>query len=549
MTSSLNHFNEIWTKACQESAPNPAGAAGELMEALARRIDVEQVQYEQIRNSALFLVDLSSLGFTGMDINVFMVTHPPVDDSEQEAYLQRLREYTTVLRSYGICFHILLGRRPSKHDRLHLPEWHVVRMYYEDLERLFSEQLPMSVLYGVACNQIELSNLNPYNTTKVARGSMFVGRKHELRSLIDEHDRGYVVSGARRIGKTSLLTRAFDELDRAINPRRKLEPESGGDRRRVFFFNGLNWKSWKECARRITHEIEPKTQERVELNVTNLATVLDRQSRRRQGTLLLFFDEFDDVVRSDRADQWRFFKVLAEAIANNSIRVVLAGYRDVPFVYKDRNSPLQAKLLPMKLDVLENKETHALIAPIMHNLGIQIRQVGDFVQRIIDATAGYPFLVQYFGAKLFRMAEKRSEAILRPEDVNAVEDDGDTIDFIIEHFLENTRVLDEVQRIERLCAYLYTEFHDKHFTRHGDVPEPWDEQRFLRELEKLGLDRELTEDNVHGVLSNLTSAAIFHNQRGRYDFAFPLLPKVLRTKYPDLRYAVDRLLRGIHGHS
>ncbi len=524
-----------------ESLPDPAGAAGELMASLARKMGVEQVQYERVGEAALFLVDLGTLGFTGMDLNVFMITLPPRDDTSREAQLQLLREYASVVRTFGLCFHIILGPTPPSRDRLHLPEWHVVRIYREDLARIFSEPLPLSAFYALSRNQIDLSNLCPYNTTKVARGSMFVGRRRELHRLVDELDRDFVVGGARRIGKTSLLTRAFDELDRALNPRRRdHDAEAQPDNRRVFFFNGLNWKRWRDAARRITKEIEPKSEARVELNVTNLAKVIERQARRRHRPLLFFFDEFDEIADNDRAERWPFFSVMAEVMEARHARIVLAGYRSVPAIVDDRSSPLYDKLEVLELPALENKESHELIAPIMQNLGITLRHSNEFVQQIIADTANFPFMVQFFGQELFMKAAHSTGASLGPDDVNEVEARASTIDFIYRHYLDNTRDNDRIYALERACCLLYAK-HLANCSGSRVLPDSWDVQNFLAGFDELG--KELWEDEVHEALRNLTLAVILRNDSGRYSFALPMVPKMLKREYHDFDSAIRRFLR------
>jgi hypothetical protein len=70
-------FRELWDNACNESVPDPNGAAGALIGAIAEKLDADAVEDAKIFPAAFFLWDLSHLGFKGMELNVVMVAHPP----------------------------------------------------------------------------------------------------------------------------------------------------------------------------------------------------------------------------------------------------------------------------------------------------------------------------------------------------------------------------------------------------------------------------------------------------------------------------------------
>ncbi|MEZ4613924.1 MAG: hypothetical protein R2867_00215 [Caldilineaceae bacterium] len=52
--------------------------------------------------------------------------------------------------------------------------------------------------------QVSLSVLSPYETSKPVTGSRFFGREAEVRRIISS-DANFAIMGIRRIGKTSLL--------------------------------------------------------------------------------------------------------------------------------------------------------------------------------------------------------------------------------------------------------------------------------------------------------------------------------------------------------
>ena len=79
---SVAQFDRLWDDAQREASPDPKVAAGALMKTFAEALGVELIAFGKTGPAALFLFDLSKLGFKGMDMNVAMVTHPAVTETE-----------------------------------------------------------------------------------------------------------------------------------------------------------------------------------------------------------------------------------------------------------------------------------------------------------------------------------------------------------------------------------------------------------------------------------------------------------------------------------
>ncbi len=531
----MRHFTSLWNKACREAEPDPHGAAGELMAALGQLLDVEQVEVAQFESQACFLFDLSSLGFKGMDHNVVMVAHAPVNDQEAQRQAELLEGQKLASSAEGFCFQVLLCQQIPAANPFLPSSLEVVSLAGEELERLFASRAPHFVLFEVIRRQVSLQKLCPYNTTQEARGAMFRGRRVELAHLEDDLQTDFAVIGARRIGKTSLLKRACQVL------RRRAE-----FRERAIYFNCLSWGSADDCFHRLAHRVDPKKEPRIQLGGRrNAAYMLERRSRRGARPLLLFFDELDRVVDEDSENGWPFFSVLAEAVGERWARVVFAGYRSMSWLMTDKASrhsgsharadtPFHGRLKDLSMEPLSRKEIQGLICDPFRSLGIPIRQEELVLERIWDATKGYPFLTQFYGERLFRFASERSPQEVYLEDVDRLEDDDFSLnDFLIAHLLENTIDRGSPVAAERLCAYTYA--------HHGNGKE-WSDGDFLRECERErrrfsfryveGVDRVL---ELRQALRNLVHAGILSFRNGKYSLTFPLLGPILRRSYPDPR--------------
>lgn len=517
-------FRTAWVEACQEVFPHPGEAAGRLMTLIADRLDIEQVQFERINDSAIFLFDLSKLDLPGMDFNVMMITQAARSAEDESRQADQLASYKNSIKSAGYCFHIILTDENLTKDKSPLSEGNAVRLYGDDLRRLFSEPLPRSVLYAIIRRQIPITSLCPYNTQHGARGAMFFNRDLQLNKLLYDLDKSYVVSGARRIGKSSLLLRAYDRL----RHRRGLDG-------RIYSFDCRNWGNWRDCYRRVLLEIEPKEARRVDKSEETFVPRLRNVSKTRGKPLVLFFDEMDRVLEMDMANGWVFTGGLAELAENGFIRVVCAGYRSIPMLWQSVQSPFYERISPLPVPPFTRAVTDELLRRPMQNLDLHFEDADGVLHQVWRATAGYPFMVQYFGEQLFQKASEAGDLTIRAGHVAYIEEDSDTIDFIYSHFLENTLTGDVPQVPERQCSVLFADY----LSRYNYPLQGWSDQDFYVACREI--KRPLLPDRINKTLRNLCSAAILTQQHGRYHFAFPLVPKVLKLKYPDLGLFLESL--------
>jgi hypothetical protein len=525
-------ISSLWPKAVNESPPNPGQAAGALLRAFSELLGVELIEFAQVGGVAVFLCDLSPLGYAQMSMNVVMVTHPPRDDAEARDQAGLLLEYKNAVKSVGFCFHLLLredfpgGRPPGVSS----PD--VVFMCGADLRRMFASDAPHSVFFETVRRQVQLQNLCPFDTTHEARGSMFRGRRAELNRLVTHLDTQFVVSGARRIGKTSLLKRAYESLWR----RAEFRP-------RTYYFNCITWGGHWDCFDRLAHQIDPKRETRIEKGLRNVSYMLERSSLRGSRPLLLFFDETDRVIDTDAANGWRFFNVLAEAVGAHWVRVVFAGYRSMARLALGKEggpggrpgrseTPFLDCLEPISLRPLARSEASSLLAEPFRVVGIPIRREDAVLDRVWQGTVGYPFLVQFYGEQLFQTASERSPQEVRPEDVDALENSFELSDFLESHFIQNT--IDHWGPVasERVCAFLLA---------HRKEDEPWTKGHFLEACRKSGHD--LTLDEIDQALRNLYHANILSFEAGCYTYVLPLLRTILKRSFPDLPTLLNALDR------
>lgn len=524
-------FERIWAAATQECPPQPMGAAGQLVQSIADLLDVDQVEHSSIDPAAFFLVDFSSLGFIGMDLNLLAVLHIPTDDSVAEVQYRLLADFSHMVNITGFCFFIYLTDHPLPHRPEVPPSLRPIFLTRSDLVDLFASRLPQAVLFQIIRRQVPLERMCPFDTTTEAHTDTFRGRRRELDRLVHDLNTSFLISGGRRIGKTSLLKRAYHILRTHRHYR-----SSQDQRERVFYLNCLTWGDWRDCCIRLAHVIDPRSETRIETGTRNVSYMLQRRSHSAQRPLLLFFDELDAVVDQDGNIGWKFLSVLAEAVSMGWIRVVFAGYRSVARLNTEyrthpnhqadqtQSNPFQGKLASLFLEPLSRVETHSLLSEPFRSLDIPLREEHSLLERIWQTTNGNPWIVQFYGERLFRLACERSSPEILLQDLDQVESGFELHDLLLAHFLDNTLENGKPMHIERLCAYLLS-------TNESDSY--WAEGDFLTACRRV--IQNVVFDDVHSALRTLTQTGILGYTRGHYSFTLPVVKQAIKSTFPEIK--------------
>jgi hypothetical protein len=523
MSIDVVRFERLWNYAVHESSPNPEGATGQLLRAFAEVLTAEVIEYTASSQAATFLLDLGSQPFAGMGLNVIIVTHPPADEAESRATATLLAEYREAVRSIGLCIHVLLQEdMPTPNP--HVPtSTDIIYLAKDDLERIFTSRAPGAALFSVIKRYMHLERLNPFNTTDVARGSMFVGRRREVDCLVKDQSKQFLVMGARLIGKTSLLIKARDVLcvDQEV-------------RNRVSYFDCSNWGGYRDCVVRLMAKLDPKKERRAEVSLREVTFMMRRQSHDGRKPLLLFFDEFDGLTTRDFRSGWQFTKLLAEAVANQWIRVVFAGFRDVQALRQAwhgmTDSPFLGGLDLLNLGPLEQRDARSLLFDPLSAANIELCESDALVSRVLEHSAGQPFIVQFYGESLFRLGQECAPSEVTLDDVQQIEESDELSGFLMNHFVWNTENATHVASDERACVLLYVHLAKK---------EAWSQQDF--ETNCFDHYKPLGMGPLTVALQNLLHAQILAQSKRRYVLAFPLLHDVLLDAYPNLDKAMQHL--------
>jgi len=519
-------FNELWNHAIREIPPSCKGLAKKLVESLTILFDIEWVEFLQGENTAFFLVDMSPLGYSRLDLNILAIVHPSQDKEKINEDLrleQLIREQAS---AEGLVFKIILDDTPGISSQLTRRE-NTVYLFREDLERLFSSITPQIAIFDIIHQYVPLARANPFNTKKEARGAMFVGRESELAKLTspDNFGKNYALTGARFIGKTSLLVKAHHYLTH--------RPATKG---RSLLINANSIQGILELSHRMAWAIDPKKDIRISISSEHLIRLFQEASKKGREPLLLFFDEADSMLAIDANTGWNILKVLQEAVQARYIRVVFAGFNNIEDVL---NLPLCPLSFPryfehIILKPLTKYDLEQLIKNPFNESKITIESSSSVLTRIWELSEGYPFIIQYIGEKLFDLSIKRVPPHIIPEDIESnVIGNYDFDRFLKSYFLYNTMRGNEPFITARAAAYLYI---------HKSGGKPWTDGDFMSAIDKAGYVKYASMDKVLVALSMLYNMRLLEYTKEGYVLGIKILADVIKRSYPDRDYLLQIII-------
>ncbi len=312
-----------------------------------------------------------------------------------------------------------------------------------------------------------LIRLNPYQSKRAVRESMFFGRREELANLraVSEN---YVVVGPRRGGKTSLALEVERQLRSDPQVRLSLGARGGAERylcsvsyvdtQALIDFDSL----WEAILRKMGLEprdtvggIRKKTRLRADRTVVVdksdfelLSDLLEHKYRKA----LILLDEVDRLVEMDASQHWSLLGRLRTLVDSPQARtrVVLLGYDRLFKAAKSPQFPLHGRFEFMRVANLEHEWVRELIRLPMEELGIVIDDLSQIAARVDRATGGQPHLIQDVCHALVRLVHGKREPRLTVRDVEQlIERDGPRL--IERVFLAFNELPDP---LARLVAYI-----------------------------------------------------------------------------------------------
>jgi predicted AAA+ superfamily ATPase len=216
------------------------------------------------------------------------------------------------------------------------------------ITKLFLEPNPKELLLDIFSRHLSLDNISPYQVTRgVDNASIFFGREKIIKDITQRNPRNYLIVGARRVGKSSLLK----ALHRTYLKNKMLKPL-------YFTLADSNLK------KKIIDELTPLNK-----NINSFSD-LKLYLKQQDKKYVCLIDEVDDFIEYDKNKNYEFLKSLREMSEEGYITFILAGFWQLYQSKFDHQSPLLNFGDFIEIGELESDACHNLIKKPMSAMNI-----------------------------------------------------------------------------------------------------------------------------------------------------------------------------------
>lgn len=387
---------------------------------------------------------------------------------------------------------------------------------------------PTGATLDILLGQLPRSQLAPYETNKPVIGSRFFGRQSEINKILQHPTTNFLLLGNRRIGKTSLLK----EIQRRMD---LMDPPQPNRLRRLFVdCTVINTED--EFLRTIAYELD-KSEAKMLLGRAAESSryqrmMFDRFTSLHGAPITFLIDELDRFLRRI-TDQAGLFDVLRAASIAGKARFIMAGFRQAMTASTNQGSPFFNLAETIYLGAMKRSEVTHMIAAPLERLRITIQNRDGVVNRIYRETAGQPNYTQYYCKTLLEQLDEQERDLLTEDDLQFVYENREFRNFIFDTFTHNT------EPVERALVYALLAENEPVF---GQITFSQRHMDSILKRRKLILRYE----DLDRACQNLLRAGIFQEVGRDYEFAIPLLRRILRQTR-DVNFLFDKVREEITG--
>jgi predicted AAA+ superfamily ATPase len=252
-----------------------------------------------------------------------------------------------------------------------------------EVTKLFLSPNPIDLLLKIFSRHLSVGNISPYQVEKgVKNASIFFGREKFIADITQREPRNYLVVGARRVGKSSLL--------KAIQRQNIENPNINS------FYLTL---SDGNLERKILDELRLNDKNIKGKNINNLRE-LKIYLKEQKKPYIFLIDEADSFVEDDRQNRYKLLKILGEMSEEGYVSFILAGFWQLYKSNFEYQSPLLnfgdlieiaeleqdacKKLIVKPMSVMQIKfNDHDLVEQIIYEMGQKAQLISLVCQELL----------------------------------------------------------------------------------------------------------------------------------------------------------------------
>ena len=237
-----------------------------------------------------------------------------------------------------------------------------------------------------------ISDFNPYRPNTPALGWRFFGRKRELEKLV-YNEENYMVVGARRIGKTSLLREAGARLR-----------ENG---EQVYYVPVQHCSNSSEVIQEIAKMLSSRhvanaVRRSKMLDENYLHSIIKQLVSDTKKRAILILDELGNVITKSQKDDWRIIGILREYSHTGHIRVIASGFQEILIKQlRDFEGPFVNFAAVLRLGVFSNPEVKEFLIELLEYWG-NVPDEKELEKLITKEFGNHPLILQHLGSYLFK---------------------------------------------------------------------------------------------------------------------------------------------------
>ena len=263
-------------------------------------------------------------------------------------------------------------------------------------------------------NSVTLPGILPYKT-KGSAGDSFFGRDSELARIVNGYQKGGILIGAHRSGKTSFLNKLQEKLSR--NECQVISPKS------IFSLEGFFEQTLTSLNIPLSDSI----------NFEKWASLLKEYSQKNSDKRLVFLlDEVDKLITVDAENNFKLSEQMRLLQNEGYYEFFLAGHNRLREAITTKYSPLRNFAEEMILLGLTKEAAKDLIQQPMKSLGFKVTDA--HVDRIYTGTAGVAVLIQEFCVKLLNELHQNGASEIIQSDIEKVEQMPEFLAIVREYY-------------------------------------------------------------------------------------------------------------------
>lgn len=273
----------------------------------------------------------------------------------------------------------------------------VISISEKELLKILIANRPRKAFRATILKELSLQKISPYQIAGPAKAT-FYGRSKIINRVTGSSDTSYAIPGARRIGKTSLLQRLYEnQPPNSIYLYINLELISQKDQYKGFLYC-LELAAKSQLKRRVRFVNLPFF-ERLKQLPKVITQLVNGNTK-----FVLLIDEVDALLKYDEKYKFKLMKIFRDMAQRRLCQFIFAGFKELYHTKRNISNPLYNFCEEIPLKPFKKEEAFELMTQPMESIGIHYKNLVDR-ERIFIYTAGHPNLIQFFCKHLVEKAE------------------------------------------------------------------------------------------------------------------------------------------------